>query len=121
MFKVLFWLVEALLVVLVVVFSVNNRTEVTLDLWPLDMVTVPLPIFSIMLGTLFIGFLAGGFVAWVSAGKTRKRARLEGQRADKAERQVAEAEEKLGRLQLEAEAIRDKTAKLPPRLPESAA
>ncbi|NQU61713.1 MAG: LapA family protein [Rhodospirillales bacterium] len=113
MLKALFWIVEALLVVLIVVFSVNNQTELTLDLWPLDMVTVPLPIFSIMLGTLFVGFLAGGFVAWASAGKVRKRARSEAGRADRAERQVAEVEEKLQRLQSEADAFRDSTPRLP--------
>jgi len=90
--KVFFWIVVMPLAAAVIVFSVNNRADVVLDLWPLDMVTQPLPVFSVVLAGLFAGFLIGGLVVWISGGKARRRARREGHRADRAEREIKEAE-----------------------------
>ncbi len=101
MSKVFFWIVVMPLAVAVIVFSVNNRADVVLDLWPMDMVTQPLPVFSVVLAGLFAGFLIGGLVAWISGGKARRRARREGQRADRAEREIKEAEARLERQQPE--------------------
>lgn len=113
MSKVLFWIVMAPLAVAVIVFSLNNRTDVVVDLWPLDLVTVPLPVFALVLASLFAGFLAGGLTAWTSAGKTRKRARAETRRADRALEELADARESVARLEAEAEDNRDATLRLP--------
>ena len=117
MSKVGFWIVVAPLAAAIIVFSVNNREDVVLDLWPLDLVTVPLPAYSIILAGIFLGFLAGGLVAWVSAGKFRKRARLERQRANRAEKELALAKDHIHRLEREADELRSET----PRLPDAAA
>ena len=113
MSKVVFWIVVVPLAAAIVVFSVNNRADVVLDLWPFDLVTVPLPVFSIVLAGVFLGFLAGGVVAWISAGKARKRARLEAQRAKRAERELADAQDKIHLLEREAEDPKADTPKLP--------
>ncbi|MFQ5765459.1 MAG: lipopolysaccharide assembly protein LapA domain-containing protein [Rhodospirillales bacterium] len=102
MSKLLFWIVAVPLAAAIVVFSVNNRTDVVLDLWPLDMVTAPLPVFAVVLASGLAGFIAGGLVAWMSAGKARTRARAEARRAEEAERARATAEERLERLEKEA-------------------
>ena len=117
MSKVFFWIVVMPLAAAVIVFSVNNRADVVLDLWPLDMVTQPLPLFSVVLAGLFAGFLMGGLVVWISGGKARRRARREGHRADRAEREIKEAEARLKRQQAETiESGHDV-----PRLPDAAA
>ena len=108
MSKVLFWIVVAPLAAAIIVFSVNNRAEVRLDFWPLDLMSQPLPVYAVMLATLVIGFFTGGVVAWRSAAKHRKRARIEAKRAKRAERDVAEAKEQIQRLQSEAEGLQDK-------------
>ena len=64
MAKVLFWIVVTPLAGAVVVFSVNNRSEVVLDLWPLGFAAAPVPLFAVVLAALLAGFLTGGFVAW---------------------------------------------------------
>lgn len=102
MSKVLFWIVAAPLAVAIIVFSVNNRSEVTLDLWPLDMTTAPLPVFAVVLASLLAGFVLGGMVAWFSGAETRKRARQMSRRAEAAERELAKAEERIVRLEEEA-------------------
>ena len=70
-----------------------------------------------VLAGLFAGFLIGGLVVWISGGKARRRARREGHRADRAEREITEAEARLKRQQAETiESGHDV-----PRLPDAAA
>ena len=116
MSKVLFWIVVAPMAAAIIVFSVNNRTEVVLDLWPLDTVPVPVPVYALALAAGVVGFLAGGLVAWNSAGKSRRRARTESRRADQAERNLAAAQDRIERLQSEAarQEPREELAQLPP-------
>ena len=113
MSKMVFWIVVAPLAAAIIVFSVNNRENVVLDLWPLDLITVPLPVFSVMLAGIVAGFLAGGLVAWISAGKSRKRARLEAERAKRAENELTEAKDHIRRLERDADESRSATPKLP--------
>ncbi len=118
MTKVFFWIVVMPLAAAVIVFSVNNRADVVLDLWPLDMVTQPLPVFSVVLAGLFAGFLMGGLVAWISGAKTRRRARAEARRADRAEREIKDVEARLERQQSETASPGSDDV---PRLPDAAA
>ena len=116
MSKVLFWIVVAPLAAAIIVFSVNNRTEVILDLWPLDTVPMPVPVYALSLVALAAGFLAGGLIAWNSAGKSRRRARTEARRANQAERDLAAAQDRIERLQSDAarQEPREELAQLPP-------
>ena len=81
------WIVTIPLMVVVLVFSIANRQAVDLDLWPLAL-SFSLPVFVLMLGTLFVGFLAGGTVAWLSGGKHRARGRESRFRSNHLEREV---------------------------------
>jgi len=112
--KVLFWIIVAPLAAVVIVFSVNNRTEIRLDLWPLDAMSLPFPVFLIVLASMLAGFLAGGFIAWRSAGRSRLRARAQAGRADQAERELATAEDRIERLLSEAETAAYDIPQLPP-------
>ena len=113
MAKVLFWIVVTPLAAAVVVFSVNNRGEVVLDLWPLDFAAAPVPLFAVVLAALLAGFLAGGFVAWASAGRARKRARSESRRADAAEDELAKTKNSIQQLHSEVDNAREETLRLP--------
>ncbi len=125
MSKILFWIVVAPVAAAIIVFSVNNRVGVTLDFWPFDLMSRPLPLYAVVLASIVFGFFAGGFIAWVSAAKVRKRARLETEQAKGAERDLADAKDQIHRLQSEAEGLRDKislqpgqvSSKEPPKLP----
>ncbi len=114
MSKVLYWIVALPLAVVVVVFSLNNRTEVVLDLWPLDVMAMPIPVFAVVLAAMVAGFLVGGLVVWNSAGRTRQRARAEARRAKRAERDLLAAQERLNGLQTVAETPDPLILKLPP-------
>lgn len=86
--KYILWVVSLPVMVLAVVFAVANRHMTQIDLWPLDM-SVDIPMYIVVLVSLFVGFLLGGIVAWVSAGSARGRARSALYRAEQLERENA--------------------------------
>lgn len=101
--KRLLWLLIALpLLLVLVVFSVNNREAIALNLWPLRY-EVALPLFLVVLGSLVVGVLLGLFLEWVFEGRNRSALRSERRRA-------AASERELGKLR-EAEARRAAGAK----------
>jgi uncharacterized integral membrane protein len=69
-------LIAAPLLVAAPLFAISNLETVDLSLWPLpDEWALSVPAFAVALGGLFIGFVAGGIVAWLNAGRARARAR----------------------------------------------
>lgn len=87
--KRLSWILTLPLLLVVVVFAVTNRQEVTVEfLWPLEY-SVPVRLSVAIFISLLAGLLIGGLAAWLSAGQTRRRARRLRRRADELEREVA--------------------------------
>lgn len=82
-----YWLVAIPLTLIAVSFAVSNREAVTLEIWPVPYV-LDMPLYLVGLGGLLLGFLSGGFISWISAGRTRSRAR-------QAERRVKEQDREL--------------------------
>jgi lipopolysaccharide assembly protein A len=68
------WIVTIPVTVVVVLFTIGNLTDVTINLWPLPW-TILAPLYLIVLVCLLIGFIVGGVVAWVSGGRRRRRTR----------------------------------------------
>lgn len=71
-----------------VVFAVNNRAVVTLDLWPWT--ATEAPVYAVALVAGFGGYCLGGFAAWLHAGRWRARARDAERRAERAEHALAQ-------------------------------
>ena len=69
------WIVTLPVSIVIVLFAVMNRAPVALNLWPLpwDLPEIPLYLFTLVI--LLFGFFLGALAMWVSAGKTRKKAR----------------------------------------------
>jgi len=93
--------------VVAVVFAVANRTPAALEIWPFG-VSLEAPLFLVVLGAAFVGFVAGALVAWLSAGRARRRARA-------AERRVAELRREVARLNRDRETAPGGTAPGGPR------
>lgn len=81
------WILTLPLTIVVIAFAVANREFVPLDLWPFE-IAVPLPVFVLVLGSMFIGFLIGALTMWLSSGKRRRQARVTRRRLTKLERDV---------------------------------
>lgn len=84
--KRLSWILTIPVMIVAVVFAVSNRAAATLNLWPLG-ITVEAPLFVLVLGSVLFGLVVGGTIAWLSAGKARRRARAAEYRANNAERE----------------------------------
>jgi uncharacterized integral membrane protein len=83
---------------IVILFSVSNRRVVTLDLWPLPFLQKS-QIFIPILIAAFIGLLFGGVITWLSAGRTRKKARQANRRASSLERDLDILQKKIYALE----------------------
>ncbi len=68
------WIVTAPIALLVILFALMNRQEVSLSLWPLPW-DISAPLFLFTLGAVVFGFLFGALVTWISDGTTRQKLR----------------------------------------------
>ncbi len=101
--KLFYWLLTAPLIVVVVLFAVSNRGTVEIKLWPLPG-TVETRLFLVVLVPLFLGFFAGGAVAWFGAGRVRSRARAAERAVRTREIEIEELREKAREAEREATA-----------------
>lgn len=88
--KVFYWLVTALLAVILIVFAVTNRNPAVLSLWPFPF-TLQAPVYLITLLALLVGFLVGELVAWINGRRWRRMARRHGRRIEELERELVAA------------------------------
>ena len=86
--KLVHWLVTAPIALVLVVFAVSNRAEVTVTLWPLPF-ELQTWLFLVVLVALFVGFLIGGFVVWIGSLRRRREARQQARRIEMLEREMA--------------------------------
>lgn len=79
----------------ILVFALSNRGPVGLTLWPFD-ATIDLPIYLVVLGSLLVGFLLGGLIAWVAGGRARRQARRLRQETRRQEAEIADLKKRHG-------------------------
>jgi lipopolysaccharide assembly protein A len=85
--KLFWWIVLALVAVVLILFAVSNRQSVSVGLWPLPAL-VELPLYLVVLGTLLVGFFAGELVGWVRNWRWRREARRSRDRISLLEREL---------------------------------
>jgi len=101
--RLLSWIILTPLAVVIVVFAVSNRASVTVALWPLPF-TWQLPLFLVVLAGALVGFVLGAAVAWISAGKARRRARAKTRELESTLRDVAYLQHRVATLEAAAQA-----------------
>lgn len=104
------WLITLPLAIVLVVFAVNNRSWVEVDLWPLGLV-VAWPLFVYVFLGAGVGLLMGGLFAWISGGTARKLARERRAR-------LRELEHTIETMQARIDAEDPQRPARPPALPE---
>ena len=100
--KYLSWILTFPLGIVAIVFAVANRTGVTLNLWPLG-IKIEAPLFILVLGSLLVGLIVGGVIAWLSGGAARQRGREAMYNAQSAERELDFLRRKLERGEVAAQ------------------
>ena len=85
--KFFWWVVLALVALVLILFAVSNRESVPVELWPLPAL-VELPLYLVVLGTLLVGFFAGELIAWGRNWRWRREARWSRDRIAVLEREL---------------------------------
>ncbi len=103
------------LTVILVVFAIDNGASMKLSLWPLPW-EARLPGFIALFLALLLGFLLGAAAAWLSGGRSRKRARDLAETARAQAHQIAEQERRYaaGRPATPSSAMPAHVGTLPP-------
>ncbi len=95
--RFLSWFAMLIIGIIIVLFSVSNRTIVTLDFWPFP-ILYEAPIYFPMLTIGFLGFILGAITAWFSAGRTRSKVRKANRRASILEKDLVLLQNKIDEL-----------------------
>lgn len=80
------------IVALAVLFAIDNRQDVMFRLTPLSP-EIEIPLFLLVLGAFFVGFLLGALFVWVHDLHIRCERRAEAKRADKLESELEDLRE----------------------------
>jgi lipopolysaccharide assembly protein A len=86
--KYLWWVVLALVAVVLILFAVSNRETVSLSLWLLPGAAIELPLYLLVLGTLLVGFVVGELTGWIGGWRWRREARRSRDRIAMLEREI---------------------------------
>ena len=82
-----------------ILFAISNMELIELQLWPLPGSST-IPVYVLTLGIFTIGFFAGGFISWITAGKMRKRVHLAERELKKERREIVSLNYKLDKFKL---------------------
>jgi lipopolysaccharide assembly protein A len=85
--KFLWWIVLAIVAVVLILFAISNRQTVSVGLWPLPAL-VELPLYLVLLGTLLLGFIVGELTGWIGGWRWRREARRGRERIAMLEREI---------------------------------
>lgn len=97
--KIVYIVVFVPIALIVIAFCVANRQIVDFSYDPLGgadpTMSLRLPLFLLILVSILIGILAGGFAAWLRQGKWRRAARVNAQEAARWQREAQELRQRL--------------------------
>ena len=103
--RLISWLIMVPAAVAVVIFALNNKEPVALDLWPFAMV-VEAPLYLLLTIVLGAGVVLGGVVSWASAGRLRSELRKQSYSGEVARRELKTEREKAAHLEAELKALK---------------
>jgi uncharacterized integral membrane protein len=86
------------LAAVVVVFTISNRGVVSIDLWPAPY-SLDVPVFAAVLAAALVGFLCGGIISFISAGRRRARNRELMRMLENSRREEAMLREQIRKLE----------------------
>ncbi|MEE2688470.1 MAG: LapA family protein [Pseudomonadota bacterium] len=96
--KFLYCCVTGVLMVLSVDFAISNQGLVELTLWPFAG-SATIKVYILAFGVFVTSFFAGGCIAWLGAGKTRRRLREAEGRVREEQREIVELKRKLDKVE----------------------
>jgi len=103
--RLISWLIMAPAALAVVVFALNNKEAVALDLWPFALV-VEVELYLLLTIVLGVGVVLGGVVSWAGAGRVRSEMRKQSYNGEVARRELKTERDKTAHLQAELKALK---------------
>jgi len=85
--RLITWLIMVPAALAVVVFALNNKAPVVLNLWPFA-VLIEVELYILLTGILGVGVVLGGVVSWAGAARLRARLRKQTYEAEVARREL---------------------------------
>lgn len=92
--RTLFWILVALMAIVLAAFAAANRGTLALGLWPLPWL-LELPVYLAVLGALLLGFLAGALAVWIGGHRSRRELRRRRRQITALERELAATQAQL--------------------------
>jgi uncharacterized integral membrane protein len=92
--RVVFWIVALPVVAVAMAFAVSNHESVAIGLWPLAY-RLEAPLYIVVTGALFLGFVVGLLYGWIGSLRARRRARVEAKHVSRLENETEELRRKL--------------------------
>lgn len=80
--RIVFWIIALPVVAIAMAFAVSNHDPVAISLWPL-VYRLEAPLYVVVTGALFVGFLIGMLYGGIATLRARRRARSEARHASK--------------------------------------
>ena len=99
------WLIMMPAAVAVVIFALNNKEPVALNLWPFAMV-IEVELYMLLTGMLGAGVVLGGVVSWAGGGRVRSELRKQAYSGEVARRELKTEREKSAHLGAELKALK---------------
>ena len=103
--RLISWLIMVPAAVAVVIFALNNKEPVTLNLWPFAMV-VEVQLYLLLTIVLGAGVVLGGVVSWAGAGRLRSELRKQSYTGEVARRELKTEREKAAHFEAELRALK---------------
>ena len=114
--RLLSWLVGLPALVAVVVFALNNKTPVVLDLWPFG-IEVEMPIYLALAFAMVLGVLLGGMATVMGQGSGRAKLREQVYEGEVAKRELKSEQQKTAELEAKLETQEEQEAPASETLP----
>jgi hypothetical protein len=94
--------------VVVILFALANSHKTKISLQPVfEYETPDLPFYLFILAAVFLGFVAGGLIAWISGGRARRRVRAMSRHIERLEREGEEMQQQITRLENAADRVEE--------------
>jgi len=103
--RLISWLIMVPTAVAVVVFALNNKQPIALNLWPFAIV-IEVQLYLLLTAVLGAGVVLGGVVSWAGGGRMRSQLRKRSYEGEVARRELKTEREKTTALQAELKALK---------------
>ena len=103
--RIFMWIVLLPAALVFLVFALNNRGGIAIDLWPFGIV-IEMPVYLAFIIILFFGALLGGIASLISGGKARSMASAANYEAEVKRRELEKLKSRCESLEAELKQIK---------------